>query len=204
MDVPVPIDYHEIEQARQWAAATNTRRPWRAEFFSTFVSAVAESSPSASTKILELGSGPGFLAEELLKAFTGVNYVGLDVSAAMHHLARERIGAYTARSTLIERSLRDADWSDGLGDFEFVVTNQAVHELRHKRHARGLHAQVRKVLAPGGVYLVCDHFLGEAGMSNDQLYMTVDEQHEALLDSGFSRVSRLLCKGDLVLHRAMV
>lgn len=198
------IDYRELEQARQWAAAIDTRRPWRADFFATFVSAVAESSAAPAARILELGSGPGFLAEKLLEAFAGIRYVGLDVSAAMHALAKERVGAHDARVTLVQRSLRDADWADGLGRFEFIVTHQAVHELRHKHHARGLHAQAREALAPGGAYLVCDHFLGEGGMSNDQLYMTVDEQREALHDAGFGEVDRLLCKGDLVLHRAVV
>jgi predicted methyltransferase len=43
------------------------------------------------------------------------------------------------------------------------MTNQAVHELRHKRHARELHRQVARLLTPGGSYLVCDHFCGPGG-----------------------------------------
>jgi hypothetical protein len=148
------------------------------------------------------GLRPGLLAAALLDAFPDVDYVGLDVSAAMHVLARERIGAHLARVRQVERSLRDADWPEGLGSFDFVVTHQAVHELRHQRHARGLHAQVASLLAPGGAYLVCDHFLGEGGMSNGELYMTADEQRQALLDAGFGEVERVLLKGDLVLHRA--
>jgi len=83
-----------------------------------------------------------------------------------------------------------------------VVTHQAVHELRHKRHAVGLHEQVKDVLKPSGAYLVCDHHLGDGGMSNDQLYMTVDEQRQALLAAGFSSAEAVLVHGGLVLHRA--
>lgn len=202
VDVPVSIDYRELEQARQWAAGANTRRPWRLEFFATFVSAMAEVATPHRIRVLELGSGPGFLAEELLRARAEIDYVGLDASAAVHHLAKERLGASAPRAQWIERSLRDLDWPQGLGKFDLVVTNQAVHELRHKRYARGLHAQALEVLVPGGVYLVCDHFLGDGGMSNDQLYMTADEQKAALHDAGFRQVERLLQKGDLVLHRA--
>jgi predicted methyltransferase len=60
---------------------------------------------------------------------------------------------------------------------------QAVHELRHKCHARELHAQVLQLLSPGGIYLVCDHYLGEGGMANDRLYMTPQKTPCAAQDS---------------------
>lgn len=41
------------------------------------------------------------------------------------------------------------------------------------------------------------------GMSNDRLYMTVDEQRLALLDAGFTDVTQVLLKSGLVLHRAV-
>jgi predicted methyltransferase len=87
-------------------------------------------------------------------------------------------------------------------DFDAVVTNQAVHELRHKRYAAELHKQVRAVLKPGGIYLVCDHFCGEGGMGDDQLYMTVAEQKAALEFAGYASVDRVLLKDGMVLHRA--
>ena len=86
--------------------------------------------------------------------------------------------------------------------FDVIVTNQAVHELRHKRHASGLHSQVKEVLVPGGVYLVCDHFAGEGGMDDTELYMSIAEQSEALGNAGFSKIRQLLVKGGLALHLA--
>jgi len=83
-----------------------------------------------------------------------------------------------------------------------VVTNQSVHELRHKRHATKLHSQVREILNREGYYLVCDHFVGDGGMENAQLYMTVEEQKQSLMTAGFVRVEEILVRGGLVLHRA--
>jgi hypothetical protein len=40
------------------------------------------------------------------------------------------------------------------------------------------------------------------GLGNDQLYMTVAEQHAALVEGGFERVEPVLRKGGLALHRA--
>jgi predicted methyltransferase len=99
-------------------------------------------------------------------------------------------------------SFREPAWTQALGQFDFVVTHQAVHELRHKRHAAALHAQVKSLLLRGGHYLVCDHFCGEGGMANDQLYMSVAEQRQALLSAGFVTVEQVLLKSGLVLHNA--
>jgi len=201
-DVPSPIDYKRLSEAREWAATAMLKRPWRVDFFAEFASAIKNSSLPVQ-RILDLGSGPGFLAEYLLNAFPAINYVALDSSAAMHQLAVERIGLLGARVQFVERNLREPEWMEGLRQFECVVTIQAVHELRHKRYARGLHEQVRHLLVPEGQYLVCDHFAGEGGLENSQLYMTMDEQRSTLIDAGFVGVSQVLIKDSLVLYRAL-
>jgi SAM-dependent methyltransferase len=201
-DVPISMDFREQEVAVKWAEAAMAVRPWRAEFFDAFAREIASASVGRPCRILELGSGPGFLAERILGSCPAVSYLAVDFSAAMHELARQRLSAFTERVQLVERNLRDEGWSEGLGEFDFAVTHQAVHELRHKRYAQALHEQVRECLRRAGTYLVCDHFLGEGGMSNGQLYMTVQEQRDALLSSGFSKVEQVLLKGGLVLHRA--
>jgi SAM-dependent methyltransferase len=201
MDVPSPIDLRTLRDAQEWEASATSKRPWRAEFFAQFAASIA-AAPFPVARILELGSGPGFLARELLSALPAVEYVALDFSAAMHQLAAHRLRPWLSRVRFEERSFLDAQWPDGLGTFECVMTNQAVHELRHKRHAPGLHRQVRGLLAPGGMYLVCDHFAGQEGMKNVDLYMSVDEQRAALLEAGFQTVEEVLRKGGLVLHQA--
>jgi SAM-dependent methyltransferase len=153
-------------------------------------------------RVLELGSGPGFLAHHLLQANPELDYVALDFSPAMHELARERLGSLASKVRFVERNFLEPAWVDGLGRFDTIITNQAVHELRHKSRATELHRQVRAVLAPQASYLVCDHFVGEGGMSNDALYMTLDEQIEALREAGFDDVTTRRVKGGLALHVA--
>jgi hypothetical protein len=68
------------------------------------------------------------------------------------------------------------------------VTNQAVHELRHKRHALKLHQTARSPLAPHGCSLVCDHYLGEDGMTNGAFYLTMVEQCRCFEQAGFNSV----------------
>lgn len=200
-DVPSPIDLRLMADAREWEATATLKRPWRREFFAQFIDAIA-TAPIPVHRILELGSGPGFLAEQLLRDLPSVSYVALDFSDAMHQLSAERLGSHVSNVQFVTRNFREADWANGLGQFECVVTNQAVHELRHKRYASALHKQVRQLLSPSGLYLVCDHFAGKGGMQNEQLYMLDQEQKFALLDAGFTKVEQLLNKGGLVLHHA--
>jgi SAM-dependent methyltransferase len=200
-DVPSPIDLRNMADAQEWEQSAMIKRPWRTEFFSSICSAIA-TAPLPVSRILELGSGPGFLAKSLLDSLSGVTCTLLDFSPAMHKLAKIRLGNAAHRAEFVERSFKEPTWPLELGKFECVVTNQAIHELRHKRYAPELHAQVKTVLAPGGIYLVCDHFAGEGGMKNDQLFMSVAEQEAALLLAGFTQVHIRLLKGGLVLHRA--
>jgi len=199
-DVPSPIDLNSPKDAAAWEESAMQKRPWRADFFEHIATEIA-AAPGRG-RILELGSGPGFLARQLLERLPGATMHLLDQSNAMHSLARERLGELAARATFLTASFKEPDWPDRLGPYDFVVTLQAVHELRHKRHALPLHRQVRSVLAPGGVYLMADHFCGPGGMANDQLYLRIDEQQAALREAGFTHVTELLREGGLVLHRA--
>jgi predicted O-methyltransferase YrrM len=197
VDVPSPIDLRRMEDALEWESTAMSKRPSRVDFFEAIAS-----SASGVARVLELGSGPGFLAQHLLSALPNLQLVLLDFSPAMHKLAERRLGALVSRVEFVERDFKSSSWSDGLGPFDAVVTNQAVHELRHKQYASSLHSQVRTLLRSGGAYLVCDHFAGVGGMSNTELYMTVEEQRRALVSAGFLSVTELLRREGMVLHHA--
>lgn len=198
-DVPSPIDFTELREASAWEQSAPAR-PGRTEIFATIARELTALPDVA--RVLELGSGPGFLAAVLLDARPRLNLTLLDFSAAMHGLARARLGHRSEGVMFVERSFKEPGWASGLGPFDAVVTNQAVHELRHKRHAPALHRAVRGILAPGGVYLVSDHVFGEGGLPDERMYMTEPEHREALLAAGFGSVEKILRRGSLVLHRA--
>jgi len=152
--------------------------------------------------ILELGSGPGFLAQHLLSTFPSSTYSAVDFSGAMHQLAKERLGPLTARVTFVQTDFRIAGWTEGLPSVDAVVTIQAVHELRHKGRAASFYRDVRPLVRPSGMLPACDHLVGERGMNNSELFMTPDEHNAAIKERGFSAVELLMLKGGLVLFRA--
>lgn len=203
-DVPSQIDLRTASDAGEWAETAMSKRPWRIEFFELITRRLALLA-NGHARVLELGAGPGFLARYVLDQIPKLpHYVMLDFSPAMHTLAIERLGRLSARASCLERDFKQPGWNEGLGPFDAVVTVQAVHELRHKRHASALHSQVRSILAPQGIYLMCDHHTGPGGMKNQDLYMSLDEQEASLHNAGFAQVERLSERGGLALYLARV
>jgi SAM-dependent methyltransferase len=200
-DVPSPIDFQSIADAEAWAGSAMVKRPYREEFFRAFVEQLRPLC-SRPSNVLELGSGPGFLAQPILQAFPLVEYTALDFSPAMHVLARARLEPLGTRVRLMEADFSAPGWSAHLPRYQAVVTLQAVHELRHKQHASRLYQAVRELLIPGGVFLMCDHFCGEGGMQNRVLYMTPEEHEKALFEGGFASSGEVRREGTLVLYRA--
>jgi ubiquinone/menaquinone biosynthesis C-methylase UbiE len=200
-DIPSPIDFHTMSDARAWADSAMQKRPWRQEFFDVFVKELS-SLDRKDLSVLELGSGPGFLAHHILQSLTEIKYTMLDFSSAMHELAHQRLGSFARNVQFIQADFKTKEWSSSLDTFDAVVTLQAVHELRHKRHTSELHSSVRGLLRKDGVYLVCDHFTGIGGMTNTDLYMTAEEQYSTLENAGFKNVQCVLQKNGLILLRA--
>jgi SAM-dependent methyltransferase len=196
-DVPTAVDFHNPEHALEWTRTTPIKRPWRTHFFAAFANALA---PLPSPRILELGSGPGHLARELLASIAPQSYIALDFSAAMHALAREHLGPLADRVTFIQRNFRDPQWTTDLGPFDAVLTQQAAHETRHRRHLVPLLAQARTVLAPGGLLLYCDGYV--TATSKPLLLLERDEQPRALEQAGFSGVHCLHDEGGMALYAA--
>ena len=199
-DVPSPIDLRTEKDAREWAASAMSKRPWRAVFFQRFVQEL-QSLDVRPLQILELGSGPGFLARCILDAIPSAEYAMLGFSPAIHHLARQHLAPHIGRTRQLLADFKDDAWTIGLGEFDAIVTHQAVHELRHKKHAATLHRSARTLLSRAASISSATTTSGD-GMSDASLYMNIDEQSAALEAAGFVCVERLLEMKGLVLHRA--
>jgi SAM-dependent methyltransferase len=190
-DVPSPIDLRDPGDAHTWAREADAKRPWRAQFRDAIAEIVRASDPPAR-RVLELGSGPGLLAERILRSCTIERYALLDFSQPMLDMSRARLGPQGA-AVFVLGDFKQPGWTQSLGEpFDAVVTMQAVHEIRHKRHVPGLYREVHDVLCPGGVFLVCDHVPRDDTPRMTALFSTEAEQHAALISAGFTEVTTRL------------
>jgi SAM-dependent methyltransferase len=195
-DVPTAVDFHDPAHARQWADETPRKRPWRTSFFRELCAALR----GTQLRILELGSGPGHLAREVLTRCDVAEYLALDFSSAMHDLAREHLGELALRVAFVTRDFRTPDWTEGLSGLDAIITMQAVHETRHKRRALPLLAQTRTILRPGGQLLYCDHYFEDG--KKPGLLLDRTEQPEVLRAAGYASVTLLRDEGGMALYAA--
>lgn len=201
-DVPSPIDFHDPVQCRAWVEDTVKRRPSRPHFFAAFVEAL-NAAGAASRSVLELGSGPGHLAERILLYCSISRYVALDFSAAMHEIARERLMPFLDRVEFVQGDFMSPDWGASLGRFDAVVTMQSAHETRHKRHLPSFIRSTMQRLVPSGALLYSDHYAEDGSGKNPLLMATRAEQRQALEQAGFGDIRLLLDEGGMALYRAI-
>ncbi len=178
------VNLQDKEHARLWAAESPGKRPWRGDFRAAFRDVLQGIKP-LPTRILELGSGPGLLAKCLLEQLDISEYVLFDFSEPMMEMAREALGPRTD-VTYCLGNFAAKNWEQRLeGPFDAIVSMQAVHEIRHKRHVPWLYSRAATLLRPGGRLVVCDY---EPLESDDefkrQLASTRREQECAMLWAG--------------------
>jgi cyclopropane fatty-acyl-phospholipid synthase-like methyltransferase len=203
-DVPYGNDWDSATEAAAYGEAADRARPWRSEIRDHIAARIAML--GARARVLELGAGPGLLAHRVLQRCPNLEtYTLMDFSAPMLALSRQRLAPFPAASFVLA-SFKSEDWMGRVdGPFDCVVSMQAVHELRHKRHAPRLYEQVYHLLAVPGrckisLVLICDHTPFDDSPKSIALYMTEQEHQHALTDAGFANVHVELATNGLVLY----
>lgn len=198
-DVPIRVDHRDAAAARVWPEETRARKPFRNNFRAAFCDAL---SPCRQLRVLELGSGPGELAREILRRCDIALYTALDWSQAMHDIAVEHQGDLAPRVTFVVRDFREPTWPIDLGTFDAIVTQQAVHETRHRRHALTLFERARSLLVPGGWMLYCDGYLVDPQSPLAALSLERGDQPRVLAHAGFVDIRLIHDEGNLALYSA--
>ena len=197
-EIPGSVDFNDATQVHDWIMQTVQRRAWWPRFFSAIASSLNGAFDRA-IDVIELGSGAGHLAKELLATCRIASYVAIDVSPAIHDAAREHLGdAAHAVRFLVSDSL-DADWTCELSPVDAVLA-MPLERRRDQREA--LFRRIRKILRPDGLLLHCDHY-DRGGSPEPGAAPRREELPETLRGVGFRRVEELLELGGMVLIRAV-
>lgn len=199
-DVPTEHRWLDPEYVAEWAANAN-EAAHRGAMFDTFVVELADLAAGNALRVLELGSGPGYLAEQICARVDIARYAAVDISPHMHAIARNRLAPWESVD-LVDADYREPGWERAVGEsFDAAVTLQAVHELRRAELIPGLYRSTLSRLRPGGVFLVADIVNGP-GFEPKGHQLTVGEHLEVLADAGFVGARCVLDLGRVALVRA--
>jgi len=107
--------------------------------------------------VLDVGSGPGVLADAVLRSVPGAAVVVQDYSPPMLDQARSRLAWAGDRARFHQSDLGSPGWSGDLGDgFDAVVSSYAIHNLRDPAAIRAVYDELVTLLVPGGCVLLLD------------------------------------------------
>lgn len=132
--------------------------------------ALLEFLPATVRTIADLGTGDGYLLDQLRSARPGVSGIAVDFSDEMLRRARQRFAA-TDDVTVVEHDLDVPlpDW----GPFDAVVSGFAIHHVSDDRK-RALYREVFRVLGPGGVFLNLEHVASPTPELHDAFLYAID------------------------------
>jgi SAM-dependent methyltransferase len=203
-EIPPGVDFLSEDAARKWTKEAEEKLHSRLNFFAAFLQAVAAHTPRVRN-VLELGSGPGLLAEYILSRCPSIElYTLLDFSQPMLDVSRKRLDAFGPRVSFLQEDFKEDGWEHKVGAlYDAIVSIQAVHELRHKRHALKFYRECRGLLKDGGLLLICDRLPQDDSDRDRALFMREDEQLTALEQARFVNAEVLLCTPDRVACKAV-
>lgn len=183
--VGVLHEFHDAAYARDWAHRF-TPSPPREELFATVLQALGR--PLPAPRVLELGTGPAYFAERLLRERTDLHYEGLDFSGPMLELAAERLQPFRPRIKLTTGDLLRSEWLDRVQrPVGAIVSTWALHDLGAEERTAQVYADCYRLLEVGGV-LVNGDFVKPEGTLHEYEpgRFSVARHLEVLAAAGFS------------------
>lgn len=158
-------EFKNDEEIVVWADSLDERWPERCEHRAHIVEQL-NGIGFACLSVVELCSGDGRLAREILSTLPDAHYVGLDASESLLEYASE---LSQQAVTCIYADLREDHWVGLLrSDFDAVITLQSMHDVGGPDEIASIYASSLGLLKPGGSLLVTDFMVPEGEVTEKQ------------------------------------
>lgn len=191
-------DIKSLTDVPGWLAHLNAEWPERAEVIHHIGQQVRQL-PFPAPHVVELGSGPGQLAEFLLARLPHITYTGLDLSEPLLAYARQQLALYNGRVRLLRADVNAAGWLAQLrAPVQAIISMQSLHDVGGEGEINRIYGLARSYLAPGGLLLNADFIVPPGRYNAERPGRLAIARHLALLaDHGYERVSCTLEAGQL-------
>lgn len=154
-------EFHSKEFALGWAERFVPTAE-RLRLFELIFSQLKEAIPSDGN-IVEIGIGPGYLANYLLERMPNASYCGIDFSAPMLEIACERLHRFSSRVTYTQADLVEDAWEESVSKpIHAIVSTWALHDLGSTDSINTVYERSYSALGHSGILLNGD-FIKPAG-----------------------------------------
>lgn len=185
-------EFHDPAYAADWANRF-IPTPEREQLFATMIDRLIQEDLPAR-HIVELGIGPGYLAERVLRSLPDVTYEGVDFSTAMMGLAQKRLAPWADRVRFTQADLLDESWIERVErPVGAVISTWALHDLGGQAQTAQVYRACARLLPPGGLLLNGDFVKPEgAELPFEPGRFLVDQHLAYLAEAGFQRTACLI------------
>lgn len=185
-------EFHDYEFVAGWAERF-VPTPERLELFNIIL-AELKSQISPNGCVVELGIGPGYLADHLLGAMPEIQYYGIDFSSPMLDIAQQRLSPHSARVTYLQANLvKDNWWTDIPLPVNAFVSTWALHDLDSQENVELVYKNCAQVLQDDGILLNGDFIKPDGALYEYEPGRFEIAKHiEILRRVGFKRVDCLV------------
>ncbi|MCC7367476.1 MAG: class I SAM-dependent methyltransferase [Chloroflexi bacterium] len=154
---PAAEDWFDEDFVKAWLKEQEVQADARRRQF-VALRAFIPKNPDQEFRYLNLGAGSGALDAILLEQFPGANAVVLDASLTMLSATRKTLARFGERVEYIQADLSSPEWLGAVeGPFDFIISTQTIHLLRHSRRIRELYREILKLTGHGGTFLNMDY-----------------------------------------------
>lgn len=152
MKIEALHDFHDTDFSQGWADRFEPT-PERLRLFQTILQHINDLE-AEDLSILELGIGPGYLADFLLENLPNITYEGLDFSAAMLDIASKRTAKYSQGIHFTQADLVRDNWTTQLKKApNIIVSTWALHDLLEKKNIASVYQSAFEILPKDGILL---------------------------------------------------
>jgi SAM-dependent methyltransferase len=156
-------EFHDEDFVAGWADRF-VPTPERLELFNVILSELTSHMPPNGC-VVELGIGPGYLANHLLQAMPNIQYYGVDFSRPMLDIARQRLSRYSTRVAYIQADIVKESWWTGIGiPVHAIVSTWALHDLGSEESIEVVYNFCAQVLQRDGILLNGDFIKPDKAM----------------------------------------
>ncbi|WP_306214632.1 class I SAM-dependent methyltransferase [Actinoplanes sp. RD1] len=134
-----------------WETVMGGFVPGLAELERTVHVAAEAAAGGPPRRVLDLGGGPGVLAERMARRWPAAAVTLLDIDPVLLAMARAGV---PSNVTVVEADLTSDPWPSP-GGYDLITAVMTVHYLTPEQ-AAGAYATAWRALAPGGVLVVAD------------------------------------------------
>jgi tRNA (cmo5U34)-methyltransferase len=151
-----PFGQHDWQSAayvERWVETKRAAAEQRAPDLRRVVAALP-TGQEAPRRVLDIGTGWGPLAYEVLLEHPEATLVAHDFSEPMLEKAAATLAQFGGRVSLWRGDLTDPGWAEGIGGpFDAVVSAHAIHNVRSHAVIAAVYSTVCRLLSPGGWFV---------------------------------------------------